>query len=227
MDRITNHDHRPFQIEKISIASRAIVPIKIEEEIVEAEFISFHGIEDAKEHIAICFKPWQKNLSPLVRIHSECLTGDVFSSQKCDCGRQLNQANELLAKNGGILIYLRQEGRGIGLANKIAAYSLQNQGYDTYEANRLLNFPNDMRDYKIAAQILFALQIEQVRLFSNNPDKREQLNRYGIIVEETIATKTFLTSHNESYLIAKATKTNHSLSLNEKKFQDFNDSFLI
>lgn len=216
MNDFVNNNEKINLIDKITIASRANVPIKVKEQIIDAEFITFDNIADGKEHVAICFEPCQKNRTPLVRIHSECLTGDIFSSQKCDCGKQLNQAIELFSNNGGILIYLRQEGRGIGLANKIAAYSLQNQGYDTYQANRLLNFPNDMRDYKVAAQILFALQVNKIKLFSNNPDKKNQLDHYGISVEEMVATNTFLTSHNESYLFAKAQQTNHTLFLKKK-----------
>jgi len=151
--------------------------------------------------------------APLVRMHSECTTGDLFGSLRCDCGPQLHQSTAMLKAHGGILIYLRQEGRGIGLAAKLEAYKLQDLGLDTYAANRALSQPADARDYTCGAAMLRALDVSQVRLISNNPDKAEQLERHGIRVAQRIATATFLNPFNHGYLAAKAHLTGHTLSL--------------
>lgn len=172
-------------------------------------FVTFHGLHDNTEHVAILFGDWEKQEAPLMRIHSECLTGDVFGSGKCDCGEQLGEAIDRMQKSGGILLYLRQEGRGIGLYNKIDAYELQARGYDTYEANQMLGLQDDLRDYRVAAQMLNALGKNKVTLLSNNPDKRKQLQRFGIEVKEAVSTGVFLKPSNESYLLAKVQKTGH------------------
>jgi GTP cyclohydrolase II len=178
------------------------------------DFVTFHNLSDKGEHIAISFAdPKQKTEVPMVRIHSECLTGDVFGSAKCDCGDQLQEAIRLLRKEKGILIYLRQEGRGIGLYNKLDAYELQAQGLDTYEANKKLGFGLDERNYLVAAQMLKALGTNEISLLSNNPDKREQLEFFGIKVRECISTGVFLKKANARYLEAKVVKTSHRLNL--------------
>jgi GTP cyclohydrolase II len=176
-------------------------------------FITFKGLVDDAEHLAIAFGAWQAEQAPLVRIHSECLTGDVFGSGKCDCGEQLQEAIRLMQAEGGILLYLRQEGRGIGLYNKLDAYELQARGHDTYEANRLLGLPDDERDYTSAAQMLKALGKETIRLLTNNPEKHRQLVALGIDVAATRTTSVFLKTTNRSYLAAKADKTGHLLRL--------------
>jgi GTP cyclohydrolase II len=152
-----------------------------------------------------------KSKTPLVRIHSECITGDVFSSDRCDCGEQLQESLFKIKKEGGILIYLRQEGRGIGFYNKIDAYKLQDKGYNTYEANQHLNLPLDSRDYTCAAQILKALGVYKIRLLTNNPDKIQQLENNGIQVCNKISTGVFLTNKNKRYLEAKVTCTKHAI----------------
>jgi GTP cyclohydrolase II len=141
------------------------------------------------------------------------LTGDVFSSGKCDCGEQLNEAIELMKGRGGILLYLRQEGRGIGLYNKLDAYHYQRQGFDTYEANRLVGYGDDLRDYTVAAQMLKALGVTSVQLLSNNPDKRERLRALGIEVRKQMSTGVFVKESNRAYLAAKVSKTGHRIVL--------------
>lgn len=180
----------------------------------KAEFITFHGFADGKEHIALRFPGWNvKNGAPLVRIHSECLTGDVFHSLRCDCGEQLTEALSLMDRQGGVVLYLRQEGRGIGLYNKIDAYKLQSAGMDTYQANIELGFPQDVREFQTAAQMLHALDMRSVTLLSNNPEKKNQLESHGIHVERVMNTGTFLNTFNKAYLSAKKEKTNHLLNL--------------
>lgn len=178
----------------------------------EGTFVTFDHLEDGKEHIAIVFGG-EIGPAPLVRIHSECLTGDVFSSGKCDCGEQLQEAIELMKARGGILLYLRQEGRGIGLYNKLDAYEYQRQGFDTYEANRLVGFGDDLRDYTVAAQMLNALGVRSVQLLSNNPDKRDKLRSFGIDVQAEVSTGVFVKDSNRSYLAAKVSKTGHKIVL--------------
>lgn len=148
--------------------------------------------------------------SPLIRIHSECLTGDVFGSMRCDCGEQLEKAMSLIEENGqGVLIYLRQEGRGIGLPNKIRAYTLQDCGLDTYEANEKLGFAKDMREYGVAAEILKSLGVTKVRLMTNNPEKIEKLKTMNILVEERISIEIPSNPKNERYLKTKKVKMGH------------------
>ncbi|MGM9384938.1 GTP cyclohydrolase II [Streptomyces antibioticus] len=199
---------------------------------VDAELVTFHGLADGREHIAVVLgEPdlGEPDLGadgaggevgagggvPLVRLHSECLTGDVFGSARCDCGPQLREAVERIARTGGVLLYLRQEGRGIGLDNKLDAYALQDQGLDTYEANAALGLPEDDRDYTAAAQMLRALGITRLDLLSNNPDKAGQLRDLGITVHERVPTGVFTTPHNVRYLRAKVLQTQHTLPLPE------------
>ncbi len=149
----------------------------------------------------------------LVRLHSECLTGDVFGSYRCDCGEQLDQALGLIQEQGGTVVYLRgQEGRGIGLANKLRAYALQENGADTVEANEQLGLPIDARDYQIAAAILHELAITRIRLLSNNPLKREHLERYGITVVDMVPSHIPSRQENRHYLETKRDRLNHHLS---------------
>ena len=171
--------------------------------------VAFRDPANGEEHVALLIGAFGGQ-PPLVRLHSECLTGDVFGSLKCDCGPQLKQALHLIgAAGGGVLLYLRQEGRGIGLANKLRAYALQDRGLDTVEANRRLGFVDDARDYRMAAAILRALGIEQVRLLTNNPAKVSGLEAEGIAVAERVAHHMPTNPHNADYLATKQAKSGH------------------
>lgn len=154
-------------------------------------------------HIVLVSEAFSLGQPTLIRIHSECLTGDVFSSLRCDCGEQLHLSLEMLAKQGGVLIYLRQEGRGIGISHKLDAYQLQDQGYNTLEANIHLGFEPDERDYDAAVQILDKLGIREVRLLTNNPDKIDALRKKGISIVERIALFSEENMENKEYLEAK------------------------
>jgi GTP cyclohydrolase II len=177
-----------------------------------AEF-EMHGFEDTdtdKEHVVLTLGDVGSGEPVLARIHSECLTGDALFSLRCDCGSQLKAALEAIAKEGrGALLYLRQEGRGIGLLNKIKAYKLQDHGADTVEANEQLGFGADMRDYSICNAMLERLDIKQIRLMTNNPRKVKALTDQGIDVVERIPLQTGQNPHNEKYLATKAGKLGH------------------
>lgn len=192
---------------------RARVDLKVgKKSDIDAEILSFSGLKTDKEHIAIIFKSADKSSqAPLVRMHSECLTGDVFHSSRCDCGEQLDETIVKMGQQGGILLYLRQEGRGIGLYNKIDAYRLQSQGMNTYEANNHLGFGDDLRDFSEAAQMLKALGVSKIKLITNNPKKMKELQEFGIELEEVIPTHVHLKHGNESYLKAKASHGKHRL----------------
>lgn len=179
-------------------------------------YMTFHNLKDKSEHLAIGFGSWEKQETPLVRIHSECLTGDVFSSALCDCGEQLQEAITLLQAEGGLLLYLRQEGRGIGLYNKLDAYALQRMGLDTFEANQKLGFKDDLRTYGVAAQMLKALKISAIQLLSNNPEKSKSLESEGIRIQKLRPTGIFLKETNKDYLKAKMKKNNQQIPLTLK-----------
>ncbi len=188
-----------------------------------ARAITFDGLVDGREHLAIGLgnratvpaDATQLDV-PLVRPHSECLTGDVLGSQRCDCGPQLREAVERIGETGGYLLYLRQEGRDIGLYAKLDAYLLQDQGLDTYDANEALGFGADDRQYVVAAQMLLALGCPRIALLSNNPDKAGQLARLGIEITEELRTGVHLSPDNADYLVAKAELGGHQIALDHR-----------
>lgn len=186
-----------------TVRAEVAVPVDTGAGPASARMTTFSGLFDGREHLALVFGDLRRP-APMVRVHSECLTGDVFGSGRCDCGPQLQEALALLAEHSGILLYLRQEGRGIGLYNKLDAYLLQDGGLDTFEANRELNFEADLRDYRVAAQMLRALGVTHIQLLTNNPDKAAQLTACGITVKESVRTGVFLRSSNWRYIEAKA-----------------------
>lgn len=180
---------------------------------IDAEIISFSLFDKDNEHIALVFKQADKTQSqPLIRIHSECLTGDVFGSSRCDCGEQLNESIELMDQQGGILLYLRQEGRGIGLYNKLDAYVLQSEGMNTYDANKHLGFEHDERNFDVAVAMLKALSVNKVKLLTNNPRKLKALSDELELVEQ-VSTGVFVKPDNEKYLETKKTVGSHKLKL--------------
>jgi GTP cyclohydrolase II len=168
---------------------------------------------DAKEHLTLTMGAVQGKENVLVRVHSECFTGDVLGSQRCDCGEQLHLSMQLIAAAGeGVLLYLRQEGRGIGLLDKLRAYNLQDEGFDTVDANLILGHQADERDYAIAAAILRKLEVQSVRLLTNNPKKIDALTSLGIQVTERIKLDPTVTPENARYLLTKARRMNHLLN---------------
>jgi GTP cyclohydrolase II len=183
-----------------------------------ARAFTFDGLVDGGEHLA--FRLGERRLASrrddaptLVRVHSECLTGDVFGSDRCDCGPQLRESVERVAAVGGLLLYLRQEGRGIGLYAKLDAYALQDEGLDTYDANLALGFGADERDYTVAAQMLGALGVGRVALLTNNPDTVEQLRALGVEVAARVPTGVHLNETNAAYLATKVRRQRHDLEL--------------
>ncbi len=196
-----------MQIQNATIRNTVTIPL----DQGSAQFSTFSGLADLGEHIALRFPEVGSNEIPLVRVHSECLTGDVFQSARCDCGDQLDEAMTTFRERGGILLYLRQEGRGIGLYAKLDAYSLQERGYDTYQANEMLGLGEDEREYVVAAQMLKAMGVSRIRLLTNNPKKVENLGTLGIEVVEQVPTGVYLKEANRNYLRAKYIRTQHRL----------------
>lgn len=183
---------------------------------IPAEIVTFKQFTTDNEHIAIIFKQAdQTQTAPLVRMHSECLTGDVFHSSRCDCGDQLDETIERMSKEGGILLYLRQEGRGIGLYNKLDAYELQSQGMNTYQANKALGFGEDEREYSDAVHMLKALKVQRLTLITNNPKKIAALAaNFELVADER--TGTYVKQDNLCYLKTKSAHGDHLL--NAEKF---------
>ncbi len=187
--------------------------VKLPTEYGEFEFIPFRQTSNGLEHSALVKGTWTKDEPVLVRLHSSCFTGDIFGSMRCDCGPQLHRAMQMVEEEGkGVVIYLNQEGRGIGLINKIKAYRLQDEGMDTYQANLKLGFGEDERDYGVGASIMRALGLGNIKLISNNPVKRAGLEGYGIRIVETIPLEIPPNPYNEFYMKTKADKMGHNLT---------------
>ena len=192
----------------LEIVARAKLPL---DDMPPTQIVAFRASDDGQEHVALVVGAFAGK-PPLVRLHSECLTGDVFGSLKCDCGPQLKEALRIIgAAGGGVLLYLRQEGRGIGLANKIRAYALQDRGLDTVDANQRLGFADDERDYGHAAAMLRVSGIDEVRLLTNNPAKVAGLKAAGIKVAERVAHQMPANPHNADYLATKRKRSGHLL----------------
>jgi len=197
----------------LTVASRARLPTHAAE---QAEIVAFRSADDLREHVALVIGDQRSDHAPLVRLHSECLTGDVLGSLKCDCGPQLDAALAAMAAeaaNGGwgVLLYLRQEGRGIGLINKLRAYQLQDQGFDTVEANQRLGLPSEARDFPVAARMLHLLGVGTVRLLTNNPAKVEALAAAGVEIAERVPHQLPANPHNARYLDTKRDRSGHLL----------------
>ncbi len=200
--------------DRLVIATRARLPVSASE---NAEIVAFRSADDTREHVALVIGKQSSERTPLVRLHSECLTGDIFSSLKCDCGPQLDAALHAMAEEAnkggwGVLLYLRQEGRGIGLVNKLRAYRLQDQGFDTVDANRRLGLPNEARDFPVAARMLELIGQNKIRLMTNNPAKVAALEAAGIVVTERVQHQLPDNPHNARYLATKRDRSGHLLS---------------
>ena len=180
---------------------------------------TLHAFEErltGDHHLALCKGEWEEDEPVLVRVHSSCMTGDIFGSKRCDCGEQLHQALLQVEKEGqGVVLYMNQEGRGIGLVNKLKAYKLQEKGMDTVEANEALGFEPDARDYGVGAQILRSLDISKLRLMTNNPRKVKALSSYGIDITERVPLHVGRNPHNEHYLDTKQSKLGHWLETHQ------------
>ncbi len=193
---------------------KRMVSTRIPTEEGDFQLLLYSNNHDQKEHLALVMGDIRGKNDVLVRLHSECFTGDVLGSRRCDCGEQLHQAMQLIAEAGaGAVIYLRQEGRGIGLLDKLRAYNLQDEGYDTVDANLLLGHQADERDYTVAARILEDLGVKSISLLTNNPDKIEHLNDLGIRVKERVELEPVIYADNFNYLLTKVQRMNHLLNL--------------
>lgn len=202
-----------YRIKNESLIER-LIDIKMPTTYGDFDLFAYRETNSGKEHLALVKGTWEKDEAVLVRVHSSCITGDIFGSCRCDCGPQLHKAMEMIEKEGkGAIIYMNQEGRGIGLTNKLRAYKLQEEGYDTLEANIKLGFKGDERDYGIGAQIIRDLGIVKMRLMSNNPTKRTGLVGYGLEIVDNVSLEIASNVHNELYLQTKRDKMGHTLNL--------------
>lgn len=200
-----------YRISKESLIKR-IISVDLPTVHGDFDLVAYKQINTDQEHIALIKGSWNEGDAVLTRVHSSCITGDIFGSCRCDCGPQLSAAMEMIEKEGrGVIVYMNQEGRGIGLINKLKAYKLQEQGLDTVEANLQLGFKMDQRDYGIGAQILRDLGVKKMRLMSNNPQKRTGLVGYGLEIVENVPIKIKANKHNKKYLDTKRDKMGHDL----------------
>lgn len=208
---ISIEDLISYRLEKESIVSRQ-VEVNMPTQWGDFKLIDYKVETNGQEHLALIKGEWKKDEPILVRMHSSCVTGDIFGSCRCDCGAQLHHSMQMIEKAGkGVVVYLNQEGRGIGLLNKLKAYKLQEEGLDTVEANVELGFKADERDYGVGAQILRDLGVRKIRLMTNNPKKRAGLIGYGLEIVDNVSISVGLNPHNEKYLKTKKDKLGHSL----------------
>ena len=213
MKIISIEDLISYRIQNESLVEKQI-EIKLPTEYGDFNLVHYSQTTDGKEHLALVKGEWEEDEPILVRVHSSCMTGDIFGSCRCDCGPQLQAAMQMVEKAGkGIVLYMNQEGRDIGLLNKLKAYKLQEEGYDTLEANLKLGFKGDQRDYGIGAQILRDLGVSKMKLMSNNPKKRTGLIGYGLEVTENVAIEIEANEHNKSYLATKRDRMGHTLKM--------------
>lgn len=211
MKVISIKDLIAYRLSKETIIARDI-EVKMPTQWGNFKLIAYRQTTNEQEHLALVKGNWKKDEPVMVRMHSSCVTGDIFGSLRCDCGSQLHKAMELIEKEGkGAVVYINQEGRGIGLLNKLRAYKLQEEGRDTVEANLELGFKMDERDYGVGAQILRDLAISKIRLMTNNPKKRAGLLGYGLEIVENIPLEVESNPHNHSYLKTKRDKMGHTL----------------
>lgn len=204
-----------YRMEKESLIEREI-KVDMPTEWGEFKLTAYKQVSSGEHHLALVKGEWDKNEPVMVRVHSSCLTGDIFGSCRCDCGEQLHSAMQMVEKEGkGVIVYMNQEGRGIGLLNKLKAYKLQEEGLDTVEANEKLGFQGDHRDYGVGAQILHDLGVEKIKLITNNPTKRVGLMGYGLEIVENIPIEVDPNVHNKKYLETKRDKMGHSILKNE------------
>ncbi len=211
---ISIEDMIAYRLRTESLIERE-VKIKLPTKIGNFDLYAYKQTTTGQEHLALVKGEWKKDEAVLVRVHSSCLTGDIFGSCRCDCGPQLEKAMEMVEKEGkGVIVYMNQEGRGIGLLNKLKAYKLQEEGRDTVEANLELGFKMDERDYGVGAQILRDLGISKIKLLTNNPTKRAGLIGYGLEIVENIALEIESNEHNKLYLQTKKNKMGHDLKIN-------------
>lgn len=208
---ISIEDLIKYRVEKESLIKR-LISVDLPTEHGDFDLIAYKQINTDQEHIALIKGSWTEDEAVLTRVHSSCITGDIFGSCRCDCGPQLSAAMNMIEKEGkGVIVYMNQEGRGIGLINKLKAYKLQEQGLDTVEANLQLGFKMDQREYGIGAQILRDLGVKKMRLMSNNPQKRTGLIGYGLEIVENVPIKIAANKHNKKYLDTKRDKMGHDL----------------
>lgn len=200
-----------YRIEKESLIER-VIGVEMPTEFGDFDLVAYNQINTGETHLALTKGSWDENEPVLVRVHSSCVTGDIFGSCRCDCGEQLHAAMQHVEREGkGVVLYMNQEGRGIGLINKLKAYKLQEEGLDTVEANLQLGFDMDSRDYGVGAQILRDLHVKKIRLLTNNPKKRAGLMGYGLEIVDNVAIETVPNKHNQRYLETKRDKMGHTI----------------
>ncbi|MFV0546046.1 MAG: bifunctional 3,4-dihydroxy-2-butanone-4-phosphate synthase/GTP cyclohydrolase II [Bacteroides sp.] len=212
---ISIHDLIAYRLKQESIVEKG-VEVKMPTEYGDFHLIPFRQISNGLEHVAVFKGNWEEDEPILVRVHSSCMTGDIFGSSRCDCGEQLHKAMKMIEQAGkGVIVYMNQEGRGIGLMSKMEAYKLQEEGYDTVDANIHLGFDPDERDYGVGAQILRELGVHKMKLMTNNPVKRVGLEAYGLEIVENVPIETVPNPFNERYLKTKKERMGHTLHFNK------------